>query len=59
MILRENLKQTFLRPIIFNAKTDTYWGNGNDASGLNCLGNILTNLRNEFIFDTPQLTNTI
>ena len=63
LIFRHNLKQTFLRPIIFNAKNDTYWGNGcnsiNPNGGLNCLGNILTNLRNELIFDTPQLTNII
>lgn len=47
--LKENLKNTYLRPIIVNIDVDNYWGIGKNNCGQNKLGKILYNLKLKYI----------
>ena len=46
--IRENLLNTWLRPIVDHTKDDSFWGDGGDGSGQNMLGKILTRIRNRY-----------
>lgn len=45
---RINLLNTGLRPIVEHIKDDDFWGDGEDGTGQNMLGKILTKIRNRY-----------
>lgn len=46
--IKQNLLNTGFRRIIHNTRTDSYWGIGNNGLGLNILGKILSEIRQEY-----------
>ena len=55
-ILKENLLNTGLRPIIQHTRADDFWGDGGDGSGENKLGKLLMKLREHYY---NQISNKI
>jgi ribA/ribD-fused uncharacterized protein len=49
--IKRELMNTRLCPIIHHTKSDNYWGDGGDGSGLNIMGNQLTKLRNNYYME--------
>jgi ribA/ribD-fused uncharacterized protein len=47
--LKENLLNSYLRPIVANLEGDSYWGIGKYNTGQNRLGHILDEIRLSFI----------
>jgi len=47
-IVKENLLNTGLRPLIEHTKDDPFWGDNGDGTGKNNLGKLLTKIRNKY-----------
>ena len=45
--IRSNLLKTALKNIVFNSRTDSFFGSGPQGNGRNNLGKILMDIRNE------------
>jgi ribA/ribD-fused uncharacterized protein len=49
--IRDNLMNTGLRPLV-KVSSDSFWGCGNNGSGRNILGKLLSRVRNKILFES-------
>jgi ribA/ribD-fused uncharacterized protein len=47
--IKNNLLNTYLRPLIEHTKTDLFWGDGGDGTGKNHFGKLLSKIRNKLL----------
>ena len=50
--IKNNLLNTGLRPLVEHTRTNSFWGDGGGNTGLNMLGKILTEIRNEYYLNS-------